>query len=148
MSFPKCWRNIRLFQVIKKKYPQQKADEIAKDYMQRYFRGRGRETKKEIPLIITNGNTAYNNYDKAFVIMNALQDYMGEDSLNAVLRKFIEKYAFAEPPYPTACELIGMIQEALPESLKYVVTDLFEKITLYETKIVRADCRAAAQRKI
>jgi ABC-2 type transport system permease protein len=128
-------------QVIKKEYPRQKVDEMARDYMHGYFRGRGRETKKEIPLIITNGNTAYNNYDKAFVIMNALQDYMGEDSLNIVLKKFIGKYAFAGPPYPTAYELIGMIKDALPESLKYVVTDLFEKITLYETKIIRADCQ-------
>jgi ABC-2 type transport system permease protein len=64
-----------------------------------------------------------------------LKDYIGEDSLNAALRKYIKKVAYQEPPYTTSIEFVKYLKEATPDSLKYIVTDMFETITLYNNSV-------------
>ena len=58
-----------------------------------YLRGRSSERKKELPLIL-NENQPYIHYRKGSVVMYALQDYIGEDSLNNALRKYIDAVSF------------------------------------------------------
>ncbi|MBL4604328.1 MAG: hypothetical protein JKY02_01275, partial [Flavobacteriaceae bacterium] len=52
--------------------------------------------------------------------------------LNEVLRQFLEKNKFQEPPYPTSIDLVAAIKNNTPDSLKYVIKDMFETITLYD----------------
>jgi ABC-2 type transport system permease protein len=94
-----------------------------------------------VPLIRSNIDVPYINYEKSIVVMNALQEYIGEDSLNRALQKFIQKYAFHGPPYATALEFLECIKEATPENLSYIITDMFETITLYENRALRATCQ-------
>src|SRR5690606_20243110 len=51
------------------------------------------------------------------------------------IRTFLNKTRFQEPPYTTSTELIEEIRRVTPDSLQYLVTDLFEKITLYENYV-------------
>lgn len=108
--------------------------------MDRYFRGRARERKKEVPLVLVE-NQGYLHYQKGIIVMNALQDYIGEDRLNAVLARYIKDTAYAEPPYPNSLEFLEYLREAAPEHLKYIITDLFETITLYENEALSASCK-------
>ena len=66
--------------------------------------------------------------------MYALKDYIGEDSLNAALAKYIKKARYQEPPYTNSVEFLSFIKAATPDSLKYIINDMFETITLYENK--------------
>lgn len=127
--------------VIKKRYDQNKINQYVKFEIDRYLRGRGRETRKEVPLAMTNLATWYLNYAKGFVVMNALEDYIGEDKLNAAIRRYIKNVAFQEPPYTTSLEFLEYIKEATPENLTYIITDMFETITLYENKALEASCK-------
>jgi hypothetical protein len=127
--------------VIKKEYAPEKIDDYIKLKMDEYLRGRAREREEEVPLIRSNLDVPYINYEKSIVIMNALQDYIGENNLNRALQKFIQKYAFDEPPYVTAKEFLGYIKEATPDDLLYIITDMFETITLYENRALRATYR-------
>ena len=63
---------------------------------------------------------------------------MGEDSLNHALKRFIERYAFQGPPYPTTLDFIASLRQSTPDSLQYFITDAFEKITIYDNKITEA----------
>ena len=38
------------------------------------------------------------------------------------------------PPYPTATELVSQLRKAVPDSLGYLIKDMFETITLFELK--------------
>ncbi|HEY4131932.1 MAG TPA: hypothetical protein VGM50_15030, partial [Gemmatimonadaceae bacterium] len=38
------------------------------------------------------------------------------------------------PPYPTSLQFVDSLRSATPDSLKYLIADMFEKITLYELK--------------
>src|SRR4051812_28262680 len=66
--------------------------------MNNYLQGRATEGKKELPLMLCE-NQQYIHYNKGSVIMYALRDYIGEDTLNAALAKYIKAVAYQEPPY-------------------------------------------------
>ncbi len=124
--------------VIKKEYSPEKINDYIKLKMDEYLRGRAREREEEVPLIRSNQEVSYINYEKSIVVMNALQDYIGEDNLNRALQKFIQRYAYQGPPYVTAKEFLAYIKEATPKELLYIITDMFETITLYENRALRA----------
>jgi aminopeptidase N len=98
-----------------------------------YLSGRSAERRREMPLQLVE-NQQYIHYNKGSVVMYSLRDYIGEQTVNAVLRRFLDAHKFRGPPYPTALELVGALREATPDSLRYLITDLFETITLYELK--------------
>jgi len=124
--------------VTKNEYDQAKINKYLKKRIKNYLRGRARETEKEVPLAFSNMATRYLNYEKSIVVMNALQDYIGEDNLNTVIRKYIEKVAFQGPPYTTSLEFLHYVNEVTPDSLKYIITDMFKSITLYDNRAISA----------
>lgn len=129
--------------VMKQVYPEEKIQEFLKEELQRYLRGRSTESKREMPLA-TVENQQYIHYGKGAVNFYALQDYIGEDSLNLALSRFIEDWnIFDGQPkqgrFPTTKDLIGYIKEVTPDSMQYVITDLLEKIILFENKVEKAE---------
>ncbi|MGZ3776694.1 MAG: hypothetical protein ACXVI9_03645 [Mucilaginibacter sp.] len=76
---------------------------------------------------------------KAAVAVYGLRDLIGEDSLNTALREFKNAYAFkSAPPYAGTNDLYRYLQKHVPDSLQYYLTDTWQKITLYDSKIVSA----------
>jgi ABC-2 type transport system permease protein len=127
--------------VCREEYEQENIRRYVAYEIDRYFRGRGREAEEEVPLILTNQSTWYLNYAKGFAVMNALQAYIGEERVNDAIQKYIKKAAFQEPPFTTSRELVEAFREATPDSLRYLLTDMFETITLYENRAVEARSR-------
>ena len=91
------------------------------------------ERKKEVPLLYVE-NQPYIHYQKGSLCFYALRDYIGEDAMNAALHAFLAEWALKGPPYPTARDLLAEFDRVTPDSLKYVLTDLFEDMTFYENK--------------
>jgi len=54
--------------------------------------------------------------------------------MNSALRAFLQKWALKGPPYPTSRDLYAEFDRVTPDSLKYVLKDLFEDMTFYENK--------------
>ena len=88
-----------------------------------------------------NENQRYIHYGKGSVIMYALRDYIGEDTLNKTLADFLKTYSYQDPPYVTSVEFMNFIRDATPDSLEYLITDMFENITLYSNKTTDASYR-------
>jgi hypothetical protein len=65
--------------------------------------------------------------------MNALQDYIGEENLNRGIANYVKDWGMKDT-YPTTTDLVGYFRAVTPDSLKYVIKDLLEDITLYENK--------------
>jgi ABC-2 type transport system permease protein len=55
--------------------------------------------------------------------------------MNAALSKYIDAVAFQNPPYTTSLELLSYLDEATPDSLKYLLEDMFRTITLYDNSV-------------
>lgn len=120
--------------VMEKEYGPKAMKKFLKYEMDKYLQGRSGEAKKEVPLYLCE-NQQYIHYNKGSVVMYALKDYIGEDSLNHALSRYIKKVAFQEPPYTTSIEFLNEIKKSTPDSLQQVVIDLFEKITLFENNL-------------
>lgn len=95
------------------------------------------ESKREKPLMFNDGQ-GYIHYQKGSLVMYALSDYIGEEKLNGAFKKYVEKAQFQQPPYTTSIEMVDYIKEVTPDSLQYVIKDMFETITLYKNRIVEA----------
>ena len=102
-----------------------------------YLTDRAFERKRENPLMYNDGQ-GYIHYQKGSLIFYALSDYIGEKTLNQALSKYVKKTAFQEPPYTTTIELVNELKRVTPDSLSYVINDMFETITLYENRIISA----------
>ncbi len=102
-----------------------------------YLRGRTLEKKREYPLLSV-GNQSYVYNHKSSLVFFALQDYLGEDNLNSAFRKYTKMWAFKDAPYPTSDDLLKQIHKVTPDSLRYLLGDLFETVTLFENKALDA----------
>jgi ABC-2 type transport system permease protein len=120
--------------VLEKEYGESQMQRFLKEALDTYLMGRTFESQRELPLIY-NENQQYIHYNKGSMVFYALSDYIGEDSLNAALSDYIDDVAFQEPPYTTALELVEYLKEATPDSLQYLITDMFETITLYDNRV-------------
>jgi ABC-type transport system involved in multi-copper enzyme maturation permease subunit len=101
--------------------------------MDRYFRGRG-EVSREVPLVDVE-DQSYLTYRKGAVALYSLRDQIGEAAVNAALRRYVERFHHDGPPYATAADLIVELRAATPDSLKPLITDLFETVTLWDVKL-------------
>jgi len=104
----------------------------------RYLRRRKQEVQKEQPLVLAE-DQAYIHYGKGLLNMMALRHYIGEDSLNSALKRFAKDFPASENKYPNSRDLISEIRNSTPDSLQYLVTDLFEKITFWDGRIQQAN---------
>jgi len=105
--------------------------------LDRYLRGRSVEKKKELPLMLVE-NQPYLHYRKGSLVFYALRDYIGEDRLNSALAKFVAEHRYPTAPYPTTRDFMQYIRAVTPDSLQYIITDLFETITLYDNSATEA----------
>lgn len=126
--------------VLEKEYGEDKMRVFLKDALDRYLVGRTFEAKKEKPLLY-NENQQYIHYNKGSLVLYALSDYIGEKNMNAAISRYVDKVAFQEPPYTTSPEFLSFLDEATPDSLKYLLTDMFETITLYDNRVEDATWR-------
>ena len=106
----------------------------------RYLRGRSSEVQKELPLYKVE-NQGYIHYGKGSIIMYALQDFIGEDKVNTALRNFLDEYKYNAPPYPTSLDFLRHLEPQVPDSLKYLITDWFKEITLYDYRLKSASAK-------
>jgi ABC-2 type transport system permease protein len=97
----------------------------------KYLRARGRETLREMPLGRCE-RQGYIHYNKGSAVMYYLKEMIGEAQVNAGLRAFLEKFRYKNPPYPTSVDVVNEFAAQTPDSLRYIIQDLFWDITLFE----------------
>ena len=104
------------------------------DYnMNQYLQNRSVYTNREAPLLDVV-RQAYVYYFKGGVAMYTLRDRLGADAVNGALRRFREKFAGADAPPPTSRALYAELQAVTPDSLRPLLSDLFEHITLWNVR--------------
>jgi hypothetical protein len=81
------------------------------------------------------------------VIFYALQDYIGEDKVNAALRTWLDKVKFQQPPYTDTRELIADLRAVAGPEYQGLITDFLDKITLFDDRMVSATAKKLADGK-
>ncbi|MFY0605024.1 MAG: hypothetical protein JXQ93_13915 [Flavobacteriaceae bacterium] len=123
--------------VLEHEHGKNKMRKFLKKALDGYLLQRTLERKRENPLMYNDGQ-GYIRYQKGSLVFYALSDYIGEKKLNNALKKYVEKVKFQEPPYTTSIDMVNHIKEVTPDSLLYVIKDMFETITLYRNRIIDA----------
>lgn len=123
--------------VLEQEYGPNQMRRFLKEALDDYLSGRGFESQKELPLML-NENQQYIHYKKGSLVLYAMSDFIGEKKFNTILSEYIDKVAFQEPPYTTSVEFVNHLEERTPDSLKYLVDDMFKTITLYDNYVENA----------
>lgn len=126
--------------VMRQKYGEAKMQKFLAYELDRYLIGRAGEQKKELPLARVE-NQDYIHYRKGSLVMYALADYIGEDTVDRALHELRDRYAFKGPPYPSSVALVDALRAVTPPRYQYVIDDWFESITLYDNRATRATAR-------
>ncbi len=126
--------------VMEKSYGREQMRKFLAYELDRYLSGRGREIQRELPLIRVE-NQPYIHYNKGSLVMYALREYIGEETVNRVLAEYIRDAGFQQPPYTTARDLVERLRAVTPADRAYLIEDLFETITLYDNRTHRATAR-------
>lgn len=120
--------------VLQERYGKGQMRKFLKDALDSYLQGRTFEWKSENPLMY-NENQQYIHYNKGSLVLYAMSDYIGEMNFNDALKEYVSVVAFQEAPYTNSIEFVSYIQKATPDSLQYLIKDMFETITLYNNKV-------------
>ncbi|MEM6321092.1 MAG: M1 family aminopeptidase [Bacteroidota bacterium] len=128
--------------VLKKHFPSSKVQQLLEFERERYLEGYAVDVKEKNPLALEE-NQSYVYYSKGALSMYALQEYISEDSVNLALRRFISDWNsfdrnLQKERYATTEDLLGYFRAVTPDSLQYIITDLFEQNIFIDAKI--AEC--------
>jgi ABC-2 type transport system permease protein len=124
---------------MQNKYGDEHMRRFLKHELDGYLRGRAGEVRHEPPLVLVQ-NEPYVWYQKGSMAFYALSDAIGEDKLNLALKEFLDKWKMNGRPYPDTRGLVEALRKQTPPELQYMVTDLFETITLYDNKASQRRC--------
>ena len=124
--------------VMKHMYGPDKIRRFLKYELDSYLRNRAGEAVEELPLDRVE-NQQYIHYRKGSVVMYLLQERLGEDAVDRALSRFLAKWRFKGPPYPRSVDMIAEFRkEAKTPQQQQLITDLFDKITIYDLKVTDA----------
>ncbi|MGZ8406640.1 MAG: M1 family aminopeptidase, partial [Caulobacteraceae bacterium] len=126
--------------VMKHTYGPDMIRKFLKYELNTYLRQRGGEAVEEVPLARVE-NQPYIHYRKGSLVMYRLQDEIGEAAVNRALANLIRQYGFKGAPFPTTLDFLRLLRAEAPADKQQLITDLFEKITLYDVKVTAADAK-------
>jgi len=119
--------------VMEKKYGKHQLRKFLKSELDKYLRGRGKESEGELPLYKVE-DQPYIHYRKGGLVMYALTDYLGEDVVNRALKRFVENHAFKSTPYAISTDFIGYLKEETAGKHDELIDDMFKRITMFDLK--------------
>src|SRR6185503_18369807 len=106
-----------------------------------YLEARGSEAVAEQPVLLTE-DQGYISYNKAALALFALQELIGAERVHRALRSYLGKFAEKGPPFPMSRDLVAELRAVAGPEYQPLITDLFERIMLYDTSVVAAEARA------
>jgi aminopeptidase N len=120
--------------VMEQMYGPEEIRRFLKFELDKYLRSRGGEVLEELPLMRVE-NQPYIHYQKGGLALYLLKDQIGADKVNEALRGLLGEFAFKPAPYANSTDLIRRFRAVAGPEQQQLITDLFEKITLYDVKV-------------
>lgn len=132
--------------VMEKLYGPDKIRRFLKYELDTYLRNRQLDSDEEMPLYRVQ-HQAYIYYNKGSLVMYLLKDRLGADKVNAALRQVLAAHAFKGAPWPTSLDLVNALRAQASPQDQQLITDLFEKITLWDLRATAASVKKRADGK-
>ncbi|MGH6816315.1 MAG: M1 family metallopeptidase, partial [Hyphomicrobiaceae bacterium] len=124
--------------IMEKQYGADRIRAFLKHDLDIYLRERG-QGDRERPLIrVRSSGQPHIAYQKGGMAMYALKQAIGEAPINRALARFLRDYGLKSAPYPTADDLVRLLRAEAGPDHRQLVTDLFEKIVLWDYRATAA----------
>ena len=109
----------------------------ALEYMRdRYLGWRAAAGSAGEPPLARVEDQSWISYQKGALAMYLVQERLGEAAVNRALRSLLERYRFKGPPYARSLDLVEALRaEAHTDEEQHLITDLFERVVLYDLKV-------------
>lgn len=102
----------------------------------RYLGGRARFGPSGEPPLVRAETQNWVYSQKGLLALYLLQQRLGEDRVNRALRNLLQRYRFKGAPYPRSVDLVHALRaEARTDEEQELITDLFERVILYDLKV-------------
>ena len=131
---------------LEKQYGPEKVRHILRWDMDQYLAGRGKELVEELPLVRSESQI-YLHYRKGSLAFYRLREEIGEAALNRALKKFLDANRYQTAPYVTSLDLLKFIRAEAGRDKQELITDLFERIVIYDNRVLEASTRQRADGK-
>ncbi len=125
--------------LFRENHPPVYANRLSRAKLDGYLNARSGENEAELPPMYTE-NQDYLSY-KAPLALYALQDLIGKEKLHQALRNFLRDYSFQTSPCPTSRDLVNALRAEAGPEYQRLITDLFERIVLYDLQVDAASAR-------
>lgn len=89
-------------------------------------------TKAAVPLF--RASDQYQGYRKGPFALYALSKYISKEAVNGALKQLLIKHGSGKPPLPTTLDLYRELKAITPDTLQYLLHDLFEVNTYWDLK--------------
>lgn len=129
---------------LRRVYPEEKVRQFLQREREIYLKDRVREEAPELPLAEVD-DQSHVYYSKGALNMYALQAYLTEGKINQALHQFLTDWNSTDGTlktktrrYATTNELLSYFKEVTPDSLRYLVEDLFETVTVHDNRMIGA----------
>jgi ABC-2 type transport system permease protein len=130
--------------VMEREYGREKMRKFLAYEMDNYLSGRSGEFEAERPIMETEGQ-GYIHYNKGAVVLYYLKEMIGESNVNSALRSLLVNYGYRGAPYPTSWHAVQAFRRVTPDSLQYLVNDIFENITLFSNRVERSSVKSVGK---
>ena len=131
---------------VEKQFGPEKTSHILRFDLDQYFAGRGKELVEELPLYRVE-DQVYIQYRKGSLVFYRLRAELGEAVLNGVLKDFLASHREQTRPYVTSRDFLAALRAAAPPDKQALITDLFERIVIYDNRVTDARARHRADGK-
>ena len=101
-----------------------------------YLRGSRRPIRLGAPLL--RGVDPYMSYRKGPFALYALSEYVGTEPVHRALRRLVDGHRPEDAPLATTLDLYRQLDAETPDSLRYLLHDLFEVNTTWDLATERA----------
>jgi hypothetical protein len=102
-----------------------------------------REIRRGEPSL--RGLDPYRSYRKGPFALYTSSEYIGEEQVNGALRRLLEKHRQNRAPLAMTLDLYREMQAVTPDSLQYLLHDLFEVNTNWELETEEATAQQTAE---
>jgi ABC-2 type transport system permease protein len=128
--------------LFKEYYSPVLADRLVRAMLEGYLKGRRSEDEAEEPVMYTERHGYLRA--KGPHALYALQDIIGKEKVHKALRNFLRAYSFQTSPCPTSRDLVNALRAEAGPEYQRLITDLFERIVLYDLQVDAAGAREIA----
>jgi ABC-2 type transport system permease protein len=122
---------------VEKEFGVEKTRHILRFDLDQYLAGRSKELVAEQPLVSVE-NQVYIGYRKGSIVFYRLREEIGEAALNRALKAFVAAHRYQTDSYITSRDLLAAIRAETPADKQELLTDLFERIVLYDNRMSAA----------